>query len=307
MKIAVTGSTGLIGSYLCSHFENQNQSVCCLRRRPFSRASFGEEVLWDPKAAKLDAQALQGVDAVIHLAGANLADKRWNAGYKKEILESRVEGTRLLVDTFRKMITPPKAFICASAVGFYGHRTMEERCDESAGPGDTFLAGVCQAWEGEALKAAELLGTRTVIVRLGAVLSPKGGILARLLPVFRFGLGGAMGNGRQPFSWIAICEIPRILDHILAHEELKGPVNCSSPQVVSNREFTAILAKFLHRPALLPVPAAVLRLIAGEMADEVILQGAYALPARLLDTGYVFRHADLGLALAAVSNPENNF
>ncbi len=262
--------------------------MCCLRRET------------------LDPQALEGADAVIHLAGANLAARRWTAQYKQEILQSRVQGTRRLVNALEGLKRPPRVLICASATGFYGNRPMTEPCDESAPSGNGFLAQVCQAWEAEALKASAS-GIRTVTLRFGAVLSQDGGMLAKVLPVFRLGLGGTLGNGHQPLSWVSIFEIPHIVEHVLACESLAGPLNCCSPHPVSNKEFTAALGAVLRRPAVVPVPAFVLRLILGEMADEVLLKGAAAVPAALLTCGYKFRCPDLESTLREALNPKNKF
>ncbi len=301
--IAITGSTGLIGSYLCSYFQNKGISLRRISKGGAFESSRPGDVIWQPGERRLDAGALEGAEAVIHLAGANLAARRWDEGYKREILESRVRSTRLLVETFQKMSAPPRIFMSASALGFYGGRRIEEFCDESSPAGTGFLADVCKAWEGEAL-AARNLGIRTVALRFGTVLSRNGGMLARLLPVFRAGLGGRLGSGKQPLSWISLLEIPRIIEHIMGHDELDGPVNCSSPYPVFNAEFSAQLGLALRRPAVLPVPALALKALLGPMAQEVILQGVSALPAKLLRSGYRFSYPDLSSALSASLGPK---
>ncbi|HSA30772.1 MAG TPA: TIGR01777 family oxidoreductase [Candidatus Omnitrophota bacterium] len=303
MKIAITGSAGLIGSYLCSYFQNKDIPLLRIRRGGACAGARPGDVIWSPAEGRLDAGALDGAGAVIHLAGANLAARRWDDAYKREILESRVRSTRLLVETFRKMPAPPKVFLSASALGFYGGHRIEEFCDESSPAGTGFLADVCRAWEEEAF-AARRLGIRTVALRFGAVLSRNGGMLAKLLPVFRTGLGGCLGSGKQPLSWISLLEVPRVIEHILEHDELDGPVNCSSPYPVSSAELSAQLGLALRRPAFLPVPAFALKAVLGPMAQEVILQGVSALPARLLRSGYRFSYPDLSSALSAALGPK---
>ena len=235
-------------------------------------------------------------DAVVHLAGENIASGRWNAARKAAIRDSRVNGTRFLCDALAGLARPPKTLVCASAVGYYGDRG-EERLTEESPPGTGFLAEVCREWEAASAPAARK-GIRVVALRIGMVLSPKGGALARMLPLFRAGLGGVIGGGRQYVSWVALDDLPGIILHALQRDDLRGPVNAVAPRPVTNREFTEALGKVLSRPTPLPVPAFALRLaVGGEMADALLLSSARGIPRRLEETGYRFRFAELSAAL----------
>jgi len=293
MRLAITGSTGLVGSAVVTVLSGAGHEVVRLVRRA---AAAGEQaVLWDPEKGEIDAAGLEGLDAVVHLAGENIASGRWNAARKAAIRDSRVNGTRLLCDALAGLDRPPKTLVCASAIGYYGDRGADVLTEESP-PGAGFLPEVCREWEAASEPAARK-GIRVVVLRIGVVLSPKGGALSRMLPPFRVGLGGVIGNGRQYVSWVALDDLVGIVLHALQSGELRGPVNAVAPVPVTNRELTEALGKVLSRPTLLPVPAFALRLAAGEMADALLLASTRVAPRRLEATGYHFRHRELGGAL----------
>ncbi|MBX6366262.1 MAG: TIGR01777 family protein, partial [Gemmatimonadetes bacterium] len=252
-------------------------------------------VRWDPAAGRIDAAGLEGVDVVIHLAGEGLLGV-WTAAKKRRIRESRVRGTTLLAETLARLERRPEVLITASAVGFYGDHPAGEPVDESAPPGRGFLAETTVAWE-RACEPAVAAGLRVVHARFGLVLSRKGGALAAMLPVFRLGLGGPVGSGRQVVSWIALAEIGPAMLHVIEHAELRGPVNFTAPESVSFNEFARTLGRVLGRPAVVRLPAFAARLVLGEMADELLLSGARVVPRRLLASGYGFRFPRLEPAL----------
>jgi uncharacterized protein (TIGR01777 family) len=295
MRVAITGSTGLVGSEVASCLSAGGHEVVRLVRRvPLPGET--SALRWDPVTREIDAAGLEGVDAVIHLAGENVGSGRWTASRKAAIRDSRVDGTRFLCDALAGLARPPKTLVCASAIGIYGDRGEEPLTEESP-PGTGFLAEVCREWEAASAPAARK-GIRVVAMRVGMVLSSKGGALSRMLPLFRAGLGGAIGSGRQYVSWIALDEIPHILLHTLHCRDLGGPVNAVAPLPVTNREFTEAFGKALSRPTPLPVPAFALRLAVGrEMADALLLASARVLPRRLEATGYRFRFPELPAAL----------
>jgi hypothetical protein len=249
---------------------------------------------WDPDTGAVE-PGLDGVDAVVHLAGESVAGGRWTEARKRRIRESRVRPTRLLCETLARQRTPPRVLVCASAIGYYGDRGDQVLREESA-PGAGFLPEVCRKWEAAAEPAARR-GIRVVHLRIGLVLSPKGGALAAMLPVFRLGLGGPVGAGAQWMSWIGIDDTLGAILHALMNEALAGPVNAVAPAPVTNREFAKTLARVLRRPAVLPFPAFAARLLLGQMADELLLASARVEPARLRATGYAFRDATLEGAL----------
>ncbi len=292
MRVAVTGATGLIGSALLPALRAAGHEVVSLVRRP-PRPEAGE-CYFDPLAGLMDPQALEGVEAVIHLAGENIG-QRWTPAVKERIRRSRVAGAALLVEAMERG-PRPRVFLSASAVGYYGPRG-EEPVTEETGPGQGFLAQVCREWE-EAALAASRLGVRVAVARLGVVLSPQGGALARMLPLFRLGLGGPLGSGRQYVSWVAIDDAVAAFLWLLAGEGLEGPFNVTSPEPVTFRELARTLGRVLGRPAFLPVPALALRLAFGEMAQETLLSGQRALPKRLLEAGFQFRFPRLEEALS---------
>lgn len=296
MRIAVTGSTGLVGSAVVGRLKESGNEVLRFVR---GASGVGEGTIrWDPAAGAIDAAALEGIDAVVHLAGENISSGRWSAARKAAIRDSRVKGTTLLCDALAGCARPPATLVCASATGYYGDRG-EEPLTEDSPPGSGFLAEVCREWEA-ACAAAVRRGIRVVHLRTGIVLSAEGGALARMLPLFRAGLGGALGSGRQYWSWITLDDLAGVVLHALSREEIKGPVNAVAPRPVTNREFTEALARALSRPALLPAPAFALRLALGEMADALLLSGARVVCRRLEETGYRFLHPEIGGALSAV-------
>jgi uncharacterized protein (TIGR01777 family) len=238
------------------------------------------------------------MDAVIHLAGENLAAGRWTAARKALIRDSRVKGTQLLTDTLVRLKAAPKVFLCASAIGIYGDRGIEA-LTEAAPLGEGFLASVCREWEAAAQRASRA-GIRVIHLRFGVILSATGGALKKMLTPFRLGLGGVIGRGDQYWSWMAIDDVVGALDHVLTNESMQGPVNFVSPHPVTNREFTKVLGRVLHRPTLFPLPRAAVRLAFGEMADEALLASQRVVPAKLLDSGYSFRGPDLEGALGRV-------
>jgi uncharacterized protein len=292
MQVVVTGSSGLIGSALVSSLERAGHRVLRLVRRPPRGAL---EAHWDPAAGTLDPAPLEGVEAVIHLAGESIARLRWTAAVKARVRDSRVLGTRLLSERLAGLGRRPRVLVSASAVGWYGNRG-DEVLDESAGPGAGFLAAVADQWE-RAADPARAAGIRVAHSRFALVLAARGGVLARLLPVFRFGLGGPVGSGRQWWSWVSLTDTVAALHHLIASNSLSGPVNVAAPAPATNREFARVLGRVVGRPAVLPAPAFVFRLIMGDMAEETVLASARIVPARLRASGYEFRHVGLEPAL----------
>ncbi|MFP5503837.1 MAG: TIGR01777 family oxidoreductase [Candidatus Sericytochromatia bacterium] len=292
-RVAVTGATGLIGTALCAFLSTGGHQVDRLVRRaprPGSTDSY-----WDPEAGVLDPAALEGVDAVVHLAGENLAGGPWTPERKRRILESREAGTRLVAEAIARMDRKPRVLLVASGAGYYGARD-EEGLTEDSPAGEGFLAEVCRAWEAASAPAAEA-GVRVVHLRLGVVLTPAGGALQKLLPPFLAGLGGPIGRGDQGLSWVSLEDVLGALSHAMFTDALNGPVNVTAPHPVSNAEFARTLARVLGRPAALPLPAPVVRAMFGEMGQATILEGQYVLPARLEGSGYVFTHPRLEEAL----------
>ena len=285
-RIAVTGASGLIGSALVGYLKSQGHTVQRLVRRP---ALSGEEITWDPIAGTVDMEALAGVDAVIHLAGAGVSDKRWTKKYKSEILNSRLLGTTTIAKAVA--IVKPQVFISASAIGWYGE-SGNRAVVESDRVGDDFLAAVCREWE----SAADLAGdVRTVKLRTGLVLDPTGGALGKMLPIFRFGLGGKLSNGKQWWSWITLHDQIRAIAFLLENK-VSGPVNLTSPNPVTNSEFTAGLARAMHRPALFPVPALALKIVLGGFSSEV-LGSKKVMPQALTEAGFTFDYPHISSAL----------
>jgi uncharacterized protein (TIGR01777 family) len=296
MKLAVAGTSGLVGRALVRRLEGDGHVVLKLVRRPVERA---DELAWHPSSGEVEQrEQLEGVEGVINLAGSNLAAGRWTEERREEIMRSRVESTRTLVAVMARMNRKPRVFVSASAVGFYGHRG-EEELTETSGQGDGFLAGVCHAWEEEA-RIAESVGIRALILRTGLVLGAAGGVLARLRPVFRLGLGGRLGDGRQWMSWITLEDLVEVIRQGLTDGHLAGPVNAVTPGAVRNAEFTAAFARAVGRWVSFPVPAFVLRAVFADMADEMLLASTRVRPQRLLQAGFRWRHPELAAALTAV-------
>jgi uncharacterized protein (TIGR01777 family) len=293
MNILVTGSTGLIGSSLVPFLTTGGHRVVRLVRT--LDLSGKDAVYWNPAERQLDASRLEGLDAVVHLAGENIAACRWNAEQKARIRDSRVESTRLLSQALGQLKNPPHVLISASAVGYYGSRA-DSCLEESSTSGDGFLAETCREWEAATNPAASA-GIRVANLRLGVVLSPAGCALASMLTPFRLGLGGPIGSGAQFMSWIALDDVLGAIYHALATREVQGPVNAVAPHPVTNREFTKTLGRVLWRPTLFPMPAFVARLIFGEMAEELLLASARVQPRALLSRGYQFRFPTLEPAL----------
>jgi uncharacterized protein (TIGR01777 family) len=288
-RIAITGASGLIGSALVGYLKSEGHTVQRLvRRAPVSP----DEVQWDPKSDYVDLEALRGVNAIIHLAGAGVGDKRWSKKYKAEILNSRLLGTTTIANAVTEL--QPDVFISASAIGWYGE-SGNRAVVETDKCGDDFLAAVCREWEG----AADLAqNTRTVKIRTGLVLDPTGGALGKMLPLFRFGLGGKLGNGKQWWSWITLHDLIRAISFLL-ERDISGPVNLTAPNPVTNQEFTSALARALHRPALFPAPAIGLKVALGGFSSE-ILGSKRVMPQVLTDAGFEWDYPHITSALAAL-------
>ena len=287
--VAVTGASGLIGTALTAALEKRGDRVVPVGRRPPAGG-----VAWDPVARRIDTAALEGIDAVVHLAGERI-DGRWTASKRRRILNSRVEGTQVLAEALSGLDRPPSVVVSASAIGFYGDRGDEELTEDSK-PGTGFLAEVCEQWEAAAAPIASP-DTRLVLARTGIVCTPDGGALGRMLALTRLGLGGRLGHGRQWWPWITLEDEIRALLHLL-DTPVAGPANLVAPGTCRNVEFVRELARALRRPAVLPAPALVLRAVLGEMADGVLLASARVRPVRLEDSGFTFRSPDLTSAIA---------
>ena len=292
MNILVTGAGGLVGSALILRLSKNGHRVVPLQRT----AAAGSEAApnWNPDVGQIHLKPAGALDAVVHLAGENIA-QRWTPAVKARIRASRVDATRLMCDALVRLPQPPRVLICASATGFYGDRG-EEMLDEKSAPGSGFLPEVCQAWEAAA-DAARQRSIRVVHLRLGIVLARQGGALAKMLPIFRLGLGGRVGAGRQYWSWIALEDLLRVVELTLQDDRLSGAVNAVSPESVTNADFTSALARALRRPAVLPMPAFAVKLLFGEMGREALLASARARPVRLLESTFEFRSPQLVAAL----------
>jgi len=288
-RIAITGASGLIGTALVGHLKSEGHTVQRFVRRPVVAP---DEIQWDPKSGYVDIEALRGVDAVIHLAGVGVGDKRWSKKYKSEILNSRLLGTTAIAHAVNEV--KPQVFISASAIGWYGE-SGNRSVIESDRVGDDFLAAVCREWEG----AADLVtDVRTVKLRTGLVLDPTGGALGKMLPLFRLGLGGKLGNGKQWWSWITLHDVIRAITFLLENK-VEGPVNLTSPNPVTNQEFTSALARAMHRPALFPAPAIALKIALGGFSSE-ILGSKKVIPQVLGDSGFTWDYPHITNALTAL-------
>lgn len=294
MKILITGASGLIGKALQKSFTEKGYEMILATRGEPKNSS---QIQWDIENgfAHADLERLEGLDAVIHLAGENVSGLRWTEDKKKSIRESRVKGTHNVVEAISNLKSKPKVFISGSAIGFYGDRG-DDLMTETSKPGDTFLSDVCKAWETES-RRAEDSGVRTVLLRTGIVLSKDGGALATMLTPFKFGVGGVVGNGKQWMSWISLDDVVGIINFALENENLRGAVNVVSPNPVTNEEFTKTLGEVLYRPIFLPLPEFAINLVFGEMGDALLLDSTRVEPKRLNEAGYEFEFPDLKAAL----------
>jgi len=290
----------MIGRHLTQEFCRDGIKVSRIVRQRDSDRSCDRQILWDPHTGDIDASLLEGVDVVIHLAGAGIAEKRWTEERKREILDSRITGTQFLARKILELSSPPSLFISASAVGYYGDRPAGELLDEDSSAGYGFLPDVCKKWEESTAPLAGSSITRLVFARFGVVLSRDGGMLARQMPIFNLGLGGYVGNGRQMISWVSIEDLPGIMLHIIEHEEISGPVNIVAPNPVSNKEFTAALGEVLNRPAFFKVPSFGAKLLFGQMSKEILLAGQNVKCRKLLESGYHFFYPDLKPAIKSL-------
>jgi uncharacterized protein (TIGR01777 family) len=304
LRILISGSTGLIGSALAANLREQGHQVAGLLRpatrvRPPGATSSGQTqtVSWDPEAGTLDPTA-DGADAVVHLAGASIAEGRWTTARKSVLRDSRIAATHNLIDSLKKLARPPQVFVGASAIGIYGDRGDEE-LTEASPPGTDFLADLTRQWEAASLRASEF-GARAVVLRTGIVLDKSGGALPRMALPFRVGAGGRLGSGRQWMSWLTLEELVGMIQFALAANSLTGPANAVSPNPVRNADFTKVLARALRRPAIFPAPGFALRLALGEMADALLLSSQRVLPKKFESLGYRFVSADLESALRLV-------
>lgn len=292
LRIAVAGSSGFLGRHLTPFLAGRGHTVLRLIR--VGPADVGSSI-WDPPKGLLDERVLDGVDVVVNLCGENVGSKRWSPERKRILQESRMLPTALLAETMARMAHPPGTLVSMSAIGIYGHRGNEP-LDEQATTGGDFLAGLARAWE-EAARPAAAAGIRVVHPRLAGVLSAQDGILARLLPPFRMGVGGRVGSGKQILSWIALDDALAALTYLIEEPRLRGPVNLSAPGAVSNDEFAHTLASVLHRPAILPLPETAVSWLFGEMGRTLLLGGARVFPKQLLESGFVFAYPELRPAL----------
>ncbi len=297
MKVLISGASGLVGKALTRSLQGDGHTVARLVR-PGGGASSPGDILWDPMAATVDAPAMEGADAVVHLSGANIAGGRWTPERKAVLRSSRIATTRVLVDTLSGLKRKPRVFLCASATGYYGSRGDEVLTESSEG-GTDFLALLARDWEAEA-RRAELAGIRTVRLRFGVILSSDGGALPRMLAPFKYGVGGRLGSGNQWMSWIALEDVTEIMFSAIASSQFSGPLNLVSPSPVRNSEFTRIAAATLHRPAIFSAPAFALRIALGEMADPLLLASQRAIPERLTAIGHKFQFANLDAALQSI-------
>lgn len=296
MRIAISGASGLIGSALSRSLRATGHEVVSLVRRP---AGSPLEITWNPERGELDAASLVGIDAVVHLAGAGVGDKRWTSAYKRTILDSRVSGTRTIADALASRVDTPRILICGSAIGYYGD-TADRTVDETSPNGSGFLADVVVQWE-RAAAPAVTAGVRVAFARTGLVAAPGAGAFGKLLPLFRLGLGGKLGTGRQYWSLISLRDEIRALEFLL-HNEIAGPVNLTAPNPQTNAAVARELAAQLHRPALIPVPGFALRLVVGEFAGD-ILGSQRVLPNRLVASGFVFNDPTMPEIVSSLVRP----
>jgi len=298
VKTAITGATGLIGRALVQKLSSSGHSITVLARNATkAQSQFPDAAVvpWESTHSPPPEGSFEDIETVIHLAGESIAGKRWSASRKEVIRESRVLGTRHIVSAIRECKHPPRTLISGSAVGFYGNR-VDEELDEKSPAGSGFLSKVCREWE-EEVESVSKVGTRVVLLRTGIVLSTEDGALAKMLPPFRFFVGGPLGNGTQWMSWIHLQDEVGLILHAIENADVSGPINATAPEPVTNTDFSKLLGKVLGRPAFLPAPAFALRLLLGEMADVLLLQGQRVFPRKALDSGYEFKFPTLESAL----------
>src|SRR6267154_2512692 len=302
MRILISGSTGFLGTALIDVLGREWHTIVRLVRPGTGNRDVGgapaKTARWDPVGGQFDAATTEGADALVHLAGASIADGRWNAARKNLLRISRIEATRHLIGALSKLKKPPRVIVAASAIGYYGTRG-DETLTETSAPGNDFLAGLCREWEAETTRGAEF-GARVVSLRFGIILAAHGGALPRMVTPFKIGVGGRLGTGRQWMSWLTLEETVSIIQFALASPGLAGPANAVTPNPVQNLEFTQVLARTLHRPALFPAPAFALRLALGEMADALLLVSQKVKPSKLEQSGYRFAQSELPAALTEV-------
>ncbi len=294
MRVLITGASGLIGKALQRSFEKKGYEMLLASR---SEPKDERHIQWNPDTGFADADLprLEGIDAVVHLAGESISAIRWSEEKKKAIRDSRVFGTRSMIETFDKLEQRPKTFITGSAIGFYGDRG-DDVMTESSAAGKTFLAEISKEWEAES-RRAEDLGIRTVLLRTGIVLSKDGGALATMMTPFKLGVGGVVGSGKQWMSWISLDDVVGIINFALENENVRGAVNVTAPNPVTNEEFTKTLGSVLYRPTFLPLPEFAVHMVFGEMGDALLLDSTRVVPKRMLDAGYEFKFTDLKTAL----------
>ncbi|HLL99616.1 MAG TPA: TIGR01777 family oxidoreductase [Pyrinomonadaceae bacterium] len=299
MKILISGASGLVGTHLIPTLKAKGHEIFRLVRKTPQAA---DEIQWNSETGFSDAERakLENFNAVVHLAGDNVASENWSEEKKRKIRDSRVNGTRVLVEALKSLKNPPPVLVSASAIGYYGDREDEILTEDSA-KGKGFFPEICDAWETEAEKA-EAFGARVVMPRIGIVLAKDGGALEKMLTPFKFGVGGRLGGGKQWMSWIVLEDLIRIIHLSLENEKLRGAINAVAPNPVTNEEFTKTFGRVLHRPAILPVPEFAVKLMFGEMGETLLLQGARVLPERLLENGFEFKFTNLEEAMKAVLN-----
>lgn len=295
MKIAVSGSHGFVGRHIMRYFDNSDNVLTRIVRNKKDKSREGDIVI-NLEHDSIELEKLEDQDVVIHLGGANIASKRWTKEYKTEILNSRIQSTKIIAEALNWLKSPPKVFICASAIGYYGSHDGATVLDEMSDSGSGFLADVCQQWEETAFLADEHK-MRRVVLRIGAVLGKEGGALEKMMTPFKCGLGGRLGDGNQMFSWVAVNEIPEMIAFIIDNDQIDGPVNIVSGDAMSNREFTKVLGGVINRPTIFPMPQFIVRALFGEMGDELLLGGANVKPQKLRDADYRFKYPSLESAL----------
>ena len=293
MKVLITGATGLVGKRLQESLTNKGHELLLASRGEPKAENY---IQWDSDTGFVEPERLEGLDAVVHLAGESVFGLRWSDEKKKAIMESRVKGTRSVVEALSKLKNRPNVLVSASAIGFYGNRGDEELTESSAAGDNTFLSEVAKAWESEA-RRAEDAGIRTVLLRVGVVLSKDGGALSTMLTPFKLGVGGVVGSGKQWMSWIEVDDLVAIINFVLENENIRGAVNACAPNPVTNEQFTKTLGDVLYRPTFLPLPEFAVAMVLGEMGDELLLTSERVIPKRLLDAGFEFRYPDLKPAI----------